>query len=61
MEDLKYSTSRGRDVRFELLMARWEGCKIRNAQGLVEGTKEQKYSRLRGRVERLKIFKVGWK
>ena len=58
----KYSSRLvGMDGRLEILMVRWQGCKIGNTQGQVEGIRDQKYSRLAGKVERFKIFKVRWK
>ena len=64
MEDLEYShlggsgenwkySSRfvGMDGSLEILKVRWQGCKIGNTQGQVEGMRDQKYSSL---VEGLK-------
>ena len=55
-ENWKYSRLVGMDGRIEM-----QGCKIGITQGQVGQITGQKYSRLVGRVERLKILKVRWK
>ena len=51
-ENWKYSRLVGMDERLEILKFRWQGCKIGNIQGQVEGLSDQKYSWLVGRDER---------
>ena len=61
-ENWKYSSRLfGVDGRLEILKVRWQGCKIGNTQGSVEGIGDQKYSRLVGKFDRFRIFKVKWK
>ena len=40
------------DGGLEILKVRWQGCKIGNTQGQVEGMRDKKYSRFVGRDER---------
>ena len=51
-EHWKYSRLVGMDGRLEILKFRWQGCKIDNTQGQVEGMGDKKYSRLVVRDER---------
>ena len=47
----KYSRLDGTDGRLEILKVRWQGCKIGNTQGELEGMRDKKYSMLGGRDE----------
>ena len=51
MKDEKYSRLDGMYERLEILKVRWQGCKIGNTQGELEGMRDKKYSRLGGRDE----------
>ena len=40
MKDKKYSRLVGMDGRLEILNVRWQGCKIANTQGELEGMRD---------------------
>ena len=47
----KYSRLVGMDGGLEILKLGWQGCKIGNTQGQVEGMRDKKYSRFVGRMK----------
>ena len=61
MKDENYPSLGGGDKRSEILRVRWNGWKIRNAEGYAARIQDRYYSRLGGTDHRLEIFKVSRK